>query len=89
MSAGSWLWVELPHSKSLLSGMDWIYGFICTMEQHLTQFAQIHPCLSLTSPLNLLQPQGDGLLVQPLLWAERGFGVLVHTVHHLISLAAN
>lgn len=59
------------------------------MQQHLTQFVQNCPCLSLTSPLKLLQPQGDGLLVQPPPWAESGFGMLFHTVYNLISLLAN
>lgn len=60
------------------------------MEQHLTQFAQICPRLSLTSPLQLLWPQGDGLLVQHPQQAESRFGMFVHTVaYNLISLSAN
>lgn len=60
------------------------------MEQHLTQFAQICPHLSLTSPLQLLRPQGDGLLVQHPQRAESRFGMFVHTVaYNLISLSAN
>lgn len=60
------------------------------MEQHLTQFAQICPCLPLISPLKLLQPRGDGLLVQRPRRAESHFGMFVHTVaHNLINLPAN
>lgn len=56
----------------------------------ISQFAQICPCLSLTSPLKLLQPRGDGLLVQHLQWAESRSGMFVHTVaHNLISPCAN
>lgn len=55
----------------------------------ISQFAQICPCLSLTSPLKLLQPRGDGLLVQHLQWAESRSGMFVHTVaHNLISPCA-
>lgn len=58
------------------------------MEQHLTQFVQISPCLFMTSLLKL--PQGDGLLVQHPQWGEGTLGMFGHTVaYNLISLSAN